>query len=222
MNTPQADIHDRSAMETWRRNQRLDPQVIRRFRNLLLKKFETDERALEAMPAHAGLQLHPLRFHKRFESDLDGATRLLFSTDSGFLIETVILRVASGRTTVCVSSQVGCAAACDFCATGRMGIARDLTTAEILDQIVQAGQILFQEGRSLDNIVFMGMGEPLHNFDSVVAAIDCLVSPDLFARSAGSITVSTVGVPQLMVKMVDRFPVLRMALSLHSAKSETT
>ena len=97
-----------------------------------------------------------LELFQRHDSTLDGASKLLFKTAAGMLIEAVILRVASGRTALCVSSQVGCAAACDFCATGKMGIARNLSVAEILDQLLIAGRLLGSEKRKVRNIVFMG------------------------------------------------------------------
>ena len=116
------------------------------------------------------------------------------------LIESVILRIATGRTTLCVSSQVGCAAACDFCATGKMGIARNLSPAEILDQVVQARQIVAAEGRTIRNLVFMGMGEPFHNEENLYATLDALTAPELFHHPPSRILVSTVGLPDAMIR----------------------
>ena len=87
----------------------------------------------------------------------------MLRTQAGYLIESVIMRTGTGRVSLCVSSQVGCAAACGFCATGQMGIAKNLSAAEILDQVVLAGERMQAEGRRVRNIVFMGMGEPFHN-----------------------------------------------------------
>jgi 23S rRNA (adenine2503-C2)-methyltransferase len=152
---------------------------------------------------------------------LDGATKLLFRTSAGLVLESVVLRIATGRTTLCVSSQVGCAAACDFCATGKMGIARDLSSAEILDQVVQARQLATTEGRSIRNIVFMGMGEPFHNEENLYAAIDALVAPELFHHPPSRLLVSTVGLPDAMIRCARRFPAIHLALSLHSADQAT-
>ena len=148
-------IHDASAIEALRKKHAADPEDIRRLRNRALKRFLPDETAVTGFMAADELRLHSLELHQRFDSNQDGASRLLFRTKTGLLLESVILRIASGRNTVCVSSQVGCAAACDFCATGKMGIARSLSAAEILDQVVQCGQILRAESRRLRNIVFM-------------------------------------------------------------------
>jgi 23S rRNA (adenine2503-C2)-methyltransferase len=201
----------------------IDPQAVRRFRNALLKHGRSDEESLGELPADSRgefrrrTSLHALELHSRCDSSLDGATKLLFRTSAGLLLESVVLRIATGRTTLCVSSQVGCAAACDFCATGKMGIARDLSPGEILDQLVQARQLVAAEGRSIRNIVFMGMGEPFHNEANLYAALDALTAPQLFHHPASRLLVSTVGLPDAMIRAARRFPAIHFALSLHSA-----
>jgi len=219
--TTQTDIFDAAAVERLRKELRLDPQHVRTLRNRLLKRFLDDTTALKHFPAADRLKLHSLELYRRCDSEIDGATKLLFKTSAGMLIETVILRIATGRTTLCVSSQVGCAAACDFCATGKMGIAQNLSASEILDQVVQAGQLLTEEGRRLHNIVFMGMGEPFHNEDNLHRVVETLTSPQLFDRSPGSILVSTVGISDAMLRFAERFPNVNLALSLHSADQVT-
>lgn len=213
-------IFDSEAVERLRKEARLDPQHVRALRNSLFKKFEADELALARFPERDQVRCHSLELFRRCDSQVDGASKLLFKTAAGMLIESVILRIATGRTTLCVSSQVGCAAACDFCATGKMGIAQNLSSAEILDQVVQTGQILAAEGRRLHNIVFMGMGEPFHNEDNLFETLDSLTSPRMFNRSPGSILVSTVGVPDGMLRCAERFPKVNLALSLHSVNAE--
>src|SRR5204862_1664923 len=104
-------------------------------------------------------------------------SKLLFRTSSGLLLETVILRIATGRTSLCISSQVGCAARCTFCATGQMGMVKNLAYDEMLDQVIQANRHLRGEGRSVRNVVFMGMGEPFHNEAEVFRALRILQSP---------------------------------------------
>ena len=132
-------------------------------------------------PALAGkIEFHPLALASRHDSQLDGATKLVFRTAGDLFVEAVILRLTSGRTTLCVSMQVGCAARCDFCATGKMGLARNLTAAEIVDQLVQANHLLAPEGRSIRNVVFMGMGEPFHNEPQLHAALELLAHPACF------------------------------------------
>ncbi len=214
-------LFDAPAIERLRRQLRLDPQQVRVLRNKMLKRFLADEVAMQDFSGREHVDCHTLTLFRRCDSEIDGASKLLFRTTAGMLIESVILRIATGRTTLCVSSQVGCAAACDFCATGKMGIAQNLSAAEILDQVLQAGQILKTEDRRLQNVVFMGMGEPFHNEENLNEVVESLTASHLFDRSPGSILVSTVGVADAMLRFAKRFPLVNLALSLHSVDQET-
>lgn len=128
----------------------------------------------------------------------DGTRKILFTLEDGLVIETVVIPNDKGRTTVCVSSQVGCALNCQFCYTGRMGLKRNLTAAEIVEQAVFARRLLTSEVGSIANVVFMGMGEPLQNIDNVIKAINIMVHDHGLHISPRKITVSTSGlVPQL-------------------------
>ncbi|MFK8112469.1 MAG: 23S rRNA (adenine(2503)-C(2))-methyltransferase RlmN, partial [Rubripirellula sp.] len=178
------------------------------------------QQATASFPKAERLRLHCLGLFRRCDSEIDGATKLLFRTEPGMLIEAVVLRIASGRTTLCVSSQVGCAAACDFCATGKMGIAQDLSEEQILDQVLQAGQLLAKEGRKLRNIVFMGMGEPFHNEANLHRTLERLTAKEGFHHPPTKILVSTVGVADAMQRCAERFRDVNLALSLHSVRQE--
>jgi 23S rRNA (adenine2503-C2)-methyltransferase len=219
-------IHDAAALEQIRGRLRIEPGNVRCLRNAFYKKHQPREEAIRQLPeaqraAFGGeVAFHTLTFGSRRDSQLDGASKLLFRTNGGQLIETVILRIASGRTSLCVSSQVGCAVRCQFCATGQMGMALNLSRDEILDQIIQAGGQLRAEGRSIRNVVFMGMGEPLLNETEIYQALDVLLSPQCFDLSPAHVLVSTVGIPDAMIRCAERFPRLGMALSLHSARQE--
>ncbi len=148
----------------------------------------------------------------------DGSTKLLLKTPNGQYIESVILRY-EGRVSLCVSSQVGCKMACSFCQTGKLGFFRHLTTHEILSQYMIAAQIVRKEGRRLSHVVFMGMGEPLDNYDNVVKAVNILVSPDGFGLSARHVTVSTSGiVPR--IRDLARDARCALAVSLHAARDD--
>ena len=189
------------------------------------------------------------------------------SVKDGDACESVWMRTLTGRVTVCVSTQIGCGVGCLFCATGRMGFRRNLSSWEILEQVLRSGAYGpsdesigssiaitlppastvgsvetssvetssaetgqlppvrrgMEQGKRgqngippVRNIVFMGMGEPLHNVDAVVQAIEKLSDEDWFGISQRSITVSTAGVPRGMIMLAERFPRLRLALSLHS------
>src|SRR5205807_6238721 len=130
---------------------RIEPGYVRRLRNAFYKQQQTAEEALGQLPEpqravfESEVAFHSLTLRSRHDSRLDGASKLLYRTAGGQLLESVILRIASGRTSLCVSSQVGCAVRCRFCATGQMGLARDLTRAEILDQVIQPNRALRAE-----------------------------------------------------------------------------
>lgn len=217
---------DQVGMEALRRRLRLDPQVIRRLRAVFLRSFSGQEAALGAVPeavrsgVGAAVRFHELERTEILHSVLDGASKVLFKTRDGRRIESVLLRIKTGRSSVCVSSQTGCVAGCLFCATGRLKEVRNLTPPEILDQVVQVGEILQAEGRRLRNVVFMGMGEPFHNTDNVFAALEQLSSPGGFHLSGRHLLVSTVGIPEGIRRLSSCFPAVGLAVSLHSVRQD--
>lgn len=150
------------------------------------------------------------------------AHKALLDLKDGRVIETVLLRPSETRWTTCISSQVGCAVACTFCATGLMGLSRNLTPEEIADQVLFWRQYMAQQalpGR-VDNIVYMGMGEPFACYDQVAASLRLLMDQKLYAIGARHIAVSTSGVAPKMVQFGKDFPQVNLALSLHSAVDE--
>ena len=152
----------------------------------------------------------------------DGFTRkYLLRLADGECIETVLMRY-TGRATACVSSQAGCAMGCVFCATGQMGYRRQLTSQEIVSQAVHVARALSvsADPRRLRNVVFMGMGEPLHNYDAVMRAVGILLDPSGLGLSAERITVSTVGVVPGIRRMADEACPVHLAVSLHAATQE--
>jgi len=132
-------------------------------------------------------------------------------------IETVLMHYLD-RTTVCVSSQAGCAMACSFCATGQLGFDRNLSTGEIVEQVVRARAVAAASGRRLGNVVFMGMGEPLANADRVWAAVHVL--HDELGISARHLTISTVGVVPGITRLASADLPVNLAVSLHAATDE--
>jgi 23S rRNA (adenine2503-C2)-methyltransferase len=141
----------------------------------------------------------------------------------GSLVESVLMHYPAGagrreRHTVCISSQVGCAVGCPFCATGELGFGRDLTTAEILDQVRWAARHLSADGRRLTNVVFMGEGEPLLNLDRVLEAVSALADPLRFGLGARHVTVSTSGVVPGIRRLTALGPQFTLAISLHAAR----
>jgi 23S rRNA (adenine2503-C2)-methyltransferase len=224
--TNQISIYDSPAIDRLRAELKFEPRRLRALRTAYFKKSLGAEAALAELPAEVRtsfaerVEFHPLSIAEARDSHLDGATKLVLRTPAGYLIESVIMRTGTGRVALCVSSQVGCAAACEFCATGQMGVAKSLSSAEILDQIVLAGEHLRPEGRSARNIVFMGMGEPFHNEATIYDVIGKLVAPELFHYPPGRILISTVGIPDAMVRCARRFPKVNLALSLHSVRQD--
>lgn len=134
----------------------------------------------------------------------------------GLKIETVLLRHDDGRNTVCVSSQVGCALGCLFCATGKMGFKRNLTSDEIVEQVLFWSRLLKPKGEKVTNLVFMGMGEPFLNYENVLAAIKILNSADGLNIGARHISLSTIGVSEGIRKLAEEKLQLNLALSLHA------
>ncbi len=147
----------------------------------------------------------------------DGSRKMLLKTHDGLLIEMVVMDYES-RVTLCLSSQVGCRMGCTFCQTGKMGLKRNLTSGEILAQIIIANRVLPQDKR-VSNIVFMGMGEPLDNYDHVVKACRTMIDPGGFNLSQSRVTISTSGLVPEIQKLAHDLPV-RLAISLHNADDE--
>ncbi|MFZ1682713.1 MAG: 23S rRNA (adenine(2503)-C(2))-methyltransferase RlmN [Candidatus Zixiibacteriota bacterium] len=146
----------------------------------------------------------------------DGTRKYLFSLPDGKPVESVLIPDdGSDRVTLCISSQSGCALGCKFCATGTMGLLRNLTVGEIIGQLVYLREQFGDEAFS--NVVFMGMGEPLNNYDNLLEAIKIMSNPNGLKISARKITVSTSGVTPKINKLAEAGLKVRLALSLHAA-----
>ncbi|MGS4345697.1 23S rRNA (adenine(2503)-C(2))-methyltransferase RlmN [Myroides odoratus] len=151
----------------------------------------------------------------------DGTIKNGVKLHDGLIVESVLIPTET-RTTACVSSQVGCSLDCEFCATARLKRMRNLNPDEIYDQVLTIDQQSRQNhGRPLSNIVFMGMGEPLMNYNNVQAAIDKITSEEGLGMSPKRITVSTSGIPKMIRKLADDQVKFKLAVSLHSAIEET-
>ena len=147
----------------------------------------------------------------------DGTIKNGIRLHDGFIVESVLIPTEK-RTTACVSSQVGCSLDCRFCATSRLKRMRNLNPDEIYDQVVAIDkQSKLYHNRKLSNIVFMGMGEPLMNYNNVIKSIDKITSPEGLGMSSKRITVSTSGIPKIIKKMADDEVKFNLAVSLHSA-----
>jgi len=148
----------------------------------------------------------------------DGTEKLLITLADGGQIECVLLR-DEVRRTICISTQVGCGMGCVFCASGLEGLQRNLTTGEIVEQMLRL-QLLLQPDERLSHIVVMGMGEPLANLDALLPALEEATRDDGLGISARRITISTVGLTKAMRRLTDTNPRYRLAVSLHAPNDE--
>jgi len=146
--------------------------------------------------------------------------KVLFRLKDGLKIESVLMKHRDGRRTVCVSSQVGCAMGCQFCATGQRGFKRDLLTSEIVSPVLFFARILKKFKEKVTNVVFMGMGEPFLNYDDVLEAIRTLNDKDGFNLGARHISISTVGILEGIKKLADEKLQINLAVSLHAPDNE--
>jgi 23S rRNA (adenine2503-C2)-methyltransferase len=162
----------------------------------------------------------------------DGETiKTLYQLHDGKAIETVMMKydpsasfrqfqrdnLGQGRRTLCISTQVGCAMGCVFCATGQMGFKRHLSSGEIVAQVMHYARLLHDQGEAVTNVVLMGMGEPFHNYDNTMAAIDRLNDPDGYNFGARRLTISTVGLVPAIRRFTAEKRQVNLAISLHAA-----
>jgi 23S rRNA (adenine2503-C2)-methyltransferase len=154
------------------------------------------------------------------QASSDGQTKkILTQLPDGQYIETVLMHY-NRRRTLCISSQAGCAMGCVFCATGQMGFFRNLTAGEIVAPVLHFARELAVEGQHVTNIVMMGMGEPLHNYQNTLKAVDRLIDPTGFNLGARKITISTVGLVPAIRRYADEGRQTPLAISLHAATDE--
>jgi 23S rRNA (adenine2503-C2)-methyltransferase len=181
---------------------------------------------------------------KLYQDSSDGQTRkTLFELHDGQVIEAVLMRYgdpadnlngldmpskgtratrpAKNRRTLCISTQAGCAMGCVFCATGQMGFKRHLSSGEIVAQVMFYARMLGMEGTAVTNVVLMGMGEPFHNYENTMAAIDRLNDPQGYNFGARRFTVSTVGLVPQIRRFADEKRQVNLAISLHAADDES-
>ena len=162
----------------------------------------------------------------RVVSDDGDTTKLLLNLTDGTPVETVLIQYeptkigGHPRSTICVSTQVGCAMGCIFCATGQMGFERNLKAEEIIAQVIHFANLLQQRGQHITNLVFMGMGEPLANYDETIRAIRLLTHPRGFGIGQRNITISTIGIISGIDKLAEEDLQIGLAISLHAPNDE--
>ena len=176
----------------------------------------TDLRPALGQQLLAAARIDPLTVQVAVDSS-DGHTRkYLLQLGDGETIETVLMYF-KGRATACISTQVGCAMGCVFCATGQMGFSRNLRPGEIVAQVLYISRFLRTKGETLRNIVLMGMGEPLHNYDATMTAMDIVMDPKGLSIAPKHITLSTVGLVPGIKRLAAEERPFRLAVSLHGA-----
>lgn len=196
------------SLEPWKKNG-LPKQLSKRLQDWTLKVLEID---------------------KQLVSSYDRSVKFLFRLSDGQLIESVLMPERN-RVTLCVSSQVGCAQACSFCHTGRMGLKRNLKVEEIVAQLVEANRWMidhpewksalnYPDNTKVSNLVFMGMGEPLDNVENLLAAIEIMTDPYGLALAPKRISVSTAGHLEGLEILFTRMPKISVALSLHATNDK--
>ena len=201
-------------------------QIIKWIHQLGVDNFEemsNVSKALRAKLERVAEIRPPEVVFKEFSTD--GTRKWVLKVGENSMVETVLIPDGD-RKTLCVSSQVGCALDCSFCSTGKQGFQRDLTTAEIIGQVWVANRSYFEENqdydsrtRALTNVVMMGMGEPLLNFDAVVPAMDLMLEDFAYGLSKRRVTLSTSGIVPMMDKLSDVIDV-SLAVSLHATNEE--
>jgi 23S rRNA (adenine2503-C2)-methyltransferase len=165
-----------------------------------------------------------MQMHQHLQSDAQDTDKFLFRMTDGAVVESVQMRyleeAGSGRIAICISSQVGCAMACSFCASGLAGLQRNLAAWEIVDQAWQIQKAVEPLGQRVANIVYMGIGEPFHNYDNVLRSVRIVHSPEGLNLGMRHFTISTSGlVPQIRQLAAERLPI-RLAISLHATNDE--
>ena len=213
----------REQLSEWLRERGEPPYRIRQLARRLARGYAFE--SMDDLPAalrdqlagsYRASSLHALR---RSESDAGLTSKVLYELDGCYTMEAVVMRYPD-RSTLCISSQVGCPIGCPFCATGQGPFGRNLKAHEILDQAVEASRELRQEGRRLSHVVFMGMGEPLANYAAVVEAIRRIADPHRLGISPRRITVSTAGLVPRIGRLAAEGLAVTLAISLHAARDE--
>ena len=182
------------------------------------EQFTTLSKDLRAQ-LNAAFTLHEIFPTKTIESKDKLTQKILFSLADGRAVEAVLMRYEQ-RNTICISTQVGCAMNCSFCATGQMGFFRNLTAGEIVQQVLFFARQLKNEGDQLTNIVYMGMGEPFHNYAVTIKSIDILNDHSGFDFGERRFTISTVGMVPEIEKFTQEDRQVNLAISLHAANDD--
>jgi len=199
----------------------------------LYYKFPKDINDIPQLPkklredlTEAGYTIGSAKETHRVVSDDGDTTKLLLNLTDGTPVETVLIQYPSSkinghpRSTICVSTQIGCAMGCVFCATGQMGFEKNIRAEEIVAQVIHFANILQQRGEHVTNLVFMGMGEPMANYDETIRAVRILTHDRGFGIGQRNITISTIGLISGIDKLAEENLQVGLAISLHAPNNE--
>ncbi|HOZ36385.1 MAG TPA: 23S rRNA (adenine(2503)-C(2))-methyltransferase RlmN [bacterium] len=194
-------------------------------KHLIFRELITDWAAATVFPLALRQKLQtefPLSIKVEPFPSCDGRTiKAVFNLHDGERVEAVLMDYPGRRNTVCVSSMAGCPLRCAFCATGQIGFRRNLEAGEIIDQVLSFARFLKQKEESVNNLVFMGMGEPFLNYDNVLEAVKILNSKDTLNIGARHFSISTAGLPESIRQLAKEKLAINLAVSLHAPDDET-
>ncbi|MDQ7009502.1 MAG: 23S rRNA (adenine(2503)-C(2))-methyltransferase RlmN [Candidatus Gracilibacteria bacterium] len=220
-------IHNEEKVKEIMKENKFQPFRYKQIENAIYKNFITDFDKIETIPKDLRKLLKDnffvstLIIDTQVTSKNGQTTKTLYKTYTGEFIESVIMRHLSGRVTLCVSCQAGCPMACTFCATGKLGLLKNLEDYEIIEQIINAAKLLHEgESLSLRNMVYMGMGEPMLNYDNVKYSIEVATNQKKLDMSNRRVTVSTCGIIPGIERFTRDFPQTSLAVSLHAPNDE--
>ena len=220
-------IHNEEKVKEIMKENKFQPFRYKQIENAIYKNFITDFDKIETIPKDLRKLLKDNFFYSTLIIDTQvtskngQTTKTLYKTETWEFIESVIMRHLSGRVTLCVSCQAGCPMGCTFCATGKLGLLKNLESYEIIEQILNAAKLLHEEeAMTLRNVVYMGMGEPMLNYDNVKYSIETATNQKKLDLSNRRITVSTCWIVPWIEKFTRDFPQTSLAVSLHAPNDE--
>lgn len=219
-------IHDEEKLKDFLKENKFPPFRYAQIENALYKNFVDDFNNIQTIPKDIREKLsenffyQSLTIEKEITSDNGQTTKILWKTQDNLYIESVIMRHLTGRNTLCISSQAGCPMACSFCATGKLGLQRNLEFYEMIEQILYAAKLLNENGTVLRNVVYMGMWEPFLNYENVKKSIHIACEQKKINLANRRVTVSTCGIIPWIKKFSDDFPQTSLAISIHAPNDE--
>lgn len=219
-------IHNQTELKALLAENKIPAFRYGQIENAIYKNFITDFDEIQTIPKELRELLKENCFYQSLEvehqatSKNDQTSKFLFRTTDNLLIEAVLMRHLSGRNTLCISCQAGCPMACTFCATGKLWLQKNLPLHEIVEQVMYAAKLVNDEGSKLRNIVFMGMWEPMLNYDVMKEAIHMFTAQKKFDLSNRRVTVSTCWIVPGIKRFTEDFPQTSLAISLHAPNDE--